>query len=115
MLYLSVVTVSSRPLAALAARGTAGLECGKPLCHTLLMRQVGRSIVALPAALPCAAALRAAAIHQATGVALAAVPTTGVVKGIYRFATHADMNRHCEEALTLALAMNIERRASGVE
>lgn len=75
------------------------------------MRQIGQSIMGLPAALPSAAALRAAAIHQATGLALAAVPTTGIVKGIYRFASHAEMNRHSDEALTRALAMNIERRS----
>lgn len=75
------------------------------------MRQIGQSIMGLPAALPSAAALRAAAIHQATGLALAAVPTTGIVKGIYRFASHAEMNRHSDEALTRALAMNIGRRS----
>ena len=75
------------------------------------MRQIGQSIMGLPAALPSAAALRAAAVHQATGLALAAVPTTGIVKGIYRFASHAEMNRHSDEALTRALAMNIERRS----
>ena len=71
--------------------------------------------MALPAALPSAAALRAAAIHQATGRALAALPTTGVIKGLYRFASHADMNRHCDDALTRALAMNIGRRARNLE
>ena len=71
--------------------------------------------MALPAALPSAAALRAAAIHQATGLALAALSTTGVVKGLYRFASHADMNRHSDEALTRALAMNIGRRAGSLE
>jgi hypothetical protein len=79
------------------------------------MRHVGLSIVALPAALPSAAALRAAAIHQATGLALAALPTTGVIKGLYRFASHADMNRHSDEALARALAMNIARRASRIK
>lgn len=79
------------------------------------MRQVGQSIVALPAALPSAAALRAAAVHQATGLALAALPTTAVVKGLYRFASHADMNRHCDEALARALAMNIARRSRSLK
>lgn len=79
------------------------------------MRQVGRSIVALPSALPSAAALRAAAIHQATGFALAAVPTTSVAKGVYRFASRAEMDRHCDDALTRTLAMNLTRRASRLE
>lgn len=65
--------------------------------------------------MPSAAALRAAAIHQATGLALAGLPTTGVVKGLYRFASHADMNRHCDEALARALAMNIGRRSRSLK
>jgi len=55
--------------------------------------------------------LRAAAVHQATGQRLAAVATTGVRKGIYRFASHAEMNRHTEEALARAVALNVRRRA----
>jgi len=75
------------------------------------MRQLGRRIVGLPATTPSAEALRTAAIHQATGQALAAVATTGIQKGIYRFASHAEMNRHSDEALTRVLVMNIGRRA----
>jgi len=59
---------------------------------------------------PTAAALRAAAIHQSTGQALAAVATTGIVKGIYRFASHAEMNRHTDEALARAVALNVRKR-----
>ena len=75
------------------------------------MRQVGRSKAGALAAVPSAEALRLAAVHQATGQALAAVPTTGIRKGIYRFASHAEMNRHTEEALARAIALNVRRRA----
>jgi hypothetical protein len=54
--------------------------------------------------------LRAAATHQSTGQALAAVATTGIVKGIYRFASHAEMNRHTDEALARAVALNVRKR-----
>ena len=74
------------------------------------MRQVGRRKVGPLAAAPSARALRAAAVHQATGQALAAVATTGIRKGIYRFASHAAMNRHTEEAQAYAIALNVRRR-----
>lgn len=64
-----------------------------------------------PSLLPTAEALRAAAIHQRTGQSLAALETTGFVKGIYRFATHEEMNRHSDEALARAIAANIQQRA----
>jgi hypothetical protein len=54
--------------------------------------------------------LRAAATHQSTGQALAAVATTGIVKGIYRFASHAEMNRQTDEALARAVALNVRKR-----
>lgn len=71
------------------------------------MRQVGSSRLPLPSALPSAAALRAAAVHQASGAALAAISTTGIAKGIYRFKSHADMNRQTDEALARAIAANV--------
>ena len=74
------------------------------------MRRVGKRAPGGPAAVPTAAALRAAAIHQSTGQALAAVATTGIVKGIYRFASHAEMNRHTDEALARAVALNVRKR-----
>lgn len=75
------------------------------------MRRIGKRAPARPAAAPTAAALRAAAIHQSTGQALAAVATTGIVKGIYRFASHAEMNRHTDEALARAVALNVRKRS----
>ena len=76
------------------------------------MRRIGKREVRLPSAAPSAAALRAAATHQATGQALMAVATTGIRKGIYRFASHAEMNRHTDEALARAIALNVRRRAA---
>jgi hypothetical protein len=54
--------------------------------------------------------VRAAGIHQAAGSALAAIATTGVRKGIYRFKSHAEMNRHTEEAQARAVALNAAHR-----
>jgi hypothetical protein len=76
------------------------------------MRQIGKRNQSLPAFNPSEEALRSAGVHQATGEALAALATTGIKKGIYRFATHADMNRHSDEALARAIAANIRQRAS---
>jgi hypothetical protein len=61
--------------------------------------------------MPNAEALGLAAIHQRTGQALAALATTGIAKGIYRFATHEAMNLHSDEALARAIAANIRHRA----
>jgi len=60
--------------------------------------------------LPSGAVLKAGAAIQETALALAAVPTTGVRRGIYRFATHAQANAHAEEALTRAIARNLIAR-----
>ncbi|MGQ0655867.1 MAG: hypothetical protein ACT4P4_27025 [Betaproteobacteria bacterium] len=59
---------------------------------------------------PDAKALKAGAAHQGAAAALAAVRTTGVRKGIYRFRSHADANRHAEEALARAIAANLRAR-----
>jgi hypothetical protein len=74
------------------------------------MRRIGKRELCLSPAAPSAEALRTAAVHQATGQALMAVATTGIRNGIYRFASHAEMNRHTEEALACAIAMNVRRR-----
>ena len=74
------------------------------------MRQVGVRRPRAPSLSPSAAALRAAAAHQHTGAALAAFATTGIPKGLFRFASHADMNRHSDEALARAMALNSRLR-----
>ncbi len=76
------------------------------------MRQIGKRSQSLPSFNPCANSLRLASIHQVTGQALAALATTGIAKGIYRFATHEEMNRHSEEALARAIAANVRLRTS---
>ena len=75
------------------------------------MRQIGKRAPGSPALTASAEALRAAATHQQTGSALAAVATTGIAKGIYRFATHEEMNRHTDAGLIRAIAANVRARA----
>ena len=45
-------------------------------------------------------ALREAAVHQATGSALAAVNTMGMAKGVYRFKTQEKANSHSDGFVT---------------
>ena len=78
--------------------------------HNRLMRQIGNRIQGRPGLNPSGDSLRLAGVHQSAGHALAALATTGVAKGIYRFATHAEMNRHCDEALARAIAANVRER-----
>ena len=63
-----------------------------------------------PGHIPSANGLASARIHQATGAALAAVASTGIRRGIYRFATHEDMNRATEDALVRAIDLNARAR-----
>jgi len=78
------------------------------------MRQIDRRRLPEPAPIPSAAALRAAAAHQATGAALAAIATTGIPKGLYRFASHAEMNRQTDEAIARAVALNSRLRQHAI-
>jgi hypothetical protein len=78
--------------------------------HNSIMYQVGKRAVSLPSSEPRAEGLYAAAIHQRTGVALAAINTVGILKGVYRFASHQEMNRHSDEAQARAVAMNVRKR-----
>ena len=74
------------------------------------MRLIGKKAIARPGLVPMASNLAMAQIHQRTGQALAANATTGIPKGIYRFATHAQMNRHSDEAQAKAIAANLRQR-----
>mgnify|MGYP003346777248 CR=1 FL=1 len=74
------------------------------------MRQIGKRHIAQPMLKPSAEALRQAAVHQRTAQALAGVATTGIAKGIYRFASHEEMNRFDEEALARVIAANARLR-----
>jgi hypothetical protein len=78
------------------------------------MRVIGKRMISLPGLRPSAAGLQAAAIHQATGQALAALAVTGIVKGIYRFKSHEEMNRFDDEALVRAIVMNMRARGGYV-
>ncbi len=70
------------------------------------MRVVGHTHIALPSLMPSAAALRQAEVHQATGLALMRLASSGIHKGVYRFATHEAANLASEEAITLAMVLN---------
>lgn len=74
------------------------------------MKNVGDRVPPAIAARPSAANLRRAAIHQAAGRGLAAVATTGIARGVYRFKDHEEMNRETEEALARAVALNARAR-----
>ena len=79
------------------------------------MRHIGKKVLAQPQLVPTGSNFALAQIHQRTGQALAAVITTGIPKGIYRFATHAQMNRHSDEALVRAISANLRQRARSEE
>ena len=76
------------------------------------MRVVGTTHIALPSLMPSAAALQQAAVHQATASALMRVPSSGVRKGVYRYPTHEAANRASEEAITVAISLNLKRLAN---
>lgn len=75
------------------------------------MKQIGKRSIPTPGA-PSGKHFAAAAIHQKTAAALAAIQTTGIRKGIYRFKSHEEMNRADEEALARAIAENVKARRS---
>ena len=74
------------------------------------IRVVGSNHIALPRLMPSAAALQQAAIHQATALSMMSVVTCGVRKGVYRFATHEAANRASDDALCVAMSLNMEFR-----
>lgn len=78
------------------------------------MRHIGRPNPTISAE-PSAEALRLAAIHQATGIALAAIHGAdvigvGIPKGIYRFKTHEQANQHADEAQARVIAWHLEHQ-----
>ncbi|MFM9884050.1 MAG: hypothetical protein ACKVQT_13585 [Burkholderiales bacterium] len=78
------------------------------------MRVIGKRTIRSPGLMPSAEALRIAAVHQETGQALAAVVTTGIPKGIYRFKSHEEMNRFDDDALVRAIVINMRARGGYV-
>lgn len=76
------------------------------------MRHLGKKTPGTPQRLPSSANFAFARAHQLTGQALMSVATTGIAKGIYRFSSHEEMNRHSDEALARAIATNVRHRGS---
>ena len=74
------------------------------------MRVVGDTRISGPQLTPSAQGLVASRAHQNAGLALAAVPTTGIRHGIYRFVSHQEMNRATGEALVDAIRLNVRAR-----
>lgn len=74
------------------------------------MRTVGSRIQYRVSTQPSGAALKSAAGLQEAALALAAVPTTGIRVGVYRFATHAEANAHAEAAQARAMAEQTRRK-----
>jgi hypothetical protein len=77
------------------------------------MRRIGRQPSAIDV-LPSAEGLRQAARHMNTSVALAAVRSTGIAKGVYRFRTRDEADAQVLEGLARVVAANaaIRRRGS---
>ncbi len=76
------------------------------------MRVIGNRLPRITA-VPSARALRQAARHRAAGGGLAAVNSTGIVKGVYRFRTHEEADQHAQEALARTIAANAAARRAG--
>ena len=78
--------------------------------HNPVMRQIGTQILGQAEQRKIAEALRWAALQFSAAESLPTLPTTGHIKGVYRFKTHEEMNRHSEHALSIAIAANLRRR-----
>ena len=75
------------------------------------MRIIGRQ-PPTPTAVPSAAGWRDAAVHQRIGSALAAIHSTGITKGVYRFKSQQEADEQRDEALARVMAANaaLQRR-----
>lgn len=73
------------------------------------MRTIGRALPAIQA-LPSARALAEAAIHQATSAAPAPGASTGIRKGVYRFASHREADEQVQVALAFVIAAEARQR-----
>lgn len=76
------------------------------------MRIVGSRKQYRVTARPTGSALKAGGALQEVALALAAVPTTGIPVGVYRFASHAEANAHADAAQARAIAANLRARRS---
>ncbi len=61
---------------------------------------------------PDGRALQAAAALQEVALALAAVPSTGIPVGVYRFKSHAEADAHAQAGLARAIAANARLRTA---
>ena len=75
-----------------------------------IMRTVGTRRPPAISGIPTTQALLRAATHVEAARVLAAVNTTGVAKGIYRFSSAEEASRHSEEALARAIVQNLRAR-----
>lgn len=76
------------------------------------MRIVGSRRQYRVTARPTGGALKAAGALQEVALALAAVPSTGIRFGVYRFKSHADANAHSQAGLARAIAANARLRTA---
>lgn len=79
------------------------------LRYSVRMRNIGR-VPEKITALPSADGLRVAALQQQIGKALAAVSSTGIVKGVYRFQTHQEADAQRMVGLVRVIAANAARQ-----
>lgn len=75
-----------------------------------IMRTVGTRRQSAIGRMPTAESLLRASAHVEAARAVAAVQTTGIAKGIYRFSTAEDASRHAEEALARVIVQNVRAR-----
>lgn len=73
------------------------------------MKIIGRERKPL-SALPQAEGLHRAALHQATGRALAKVSSTGIAKGVYRFRSREEADEQVAEGRARVMAWNAALR-----
>lgn len=92
----------------LAERAQPG-HPASPVRYSVRMRCIGRNPSRITA-LPNAEALRAAALQQDMARAMAAVHSTGIAKGVHRFATQPDADAQRLDALVRVIAANVVRR-----
>ncbi len=76
------------------------------------MRYIGRKPPAITA-MPSADGLRNAALYQDLGRALAAIHSTGIAKGVYRFKTPQEADAQREDALVRVIVANAGRQRRG--
>jgi len=85
-------------------------DCAECNGYTRMVRVVGKRKQHDLRSEPSGTALKASAALQEVALALAAVRTTGVRQGVYRFATLAQADAHKDEALARAIAENLLAR-----